>query len=120
MPPIRLDRTSQYTGIAGLEAATLQYQQDLYQGEFPDQVDAMLYETHVAYRAGPFGLRALYAGWDIDEAIEFCARRRPAGGLVRGAVVEDLAAMGGVARYSDWDNQAGSSLDTGYTQWDMG
>ena len=111
-----------YTGIAGLEvAATLQYQQDLYQGEFPDQVDAMLYETHVAYRAGPFGLRALYAGWDIDEAIEFFA---PGADRQEGWYVEPswkISPQWGVfARYSDWDNQAGSSLDTGYTQWDMG
>ena len=24
------------------------------------------------------------------------------------------------ARYSDWDNQAGGSLDTAYSQWDVG
>ena len=24
------------------------------------------------------------------------------------------------ARYSEWDNQAGGNLDTGYSQWDLG
>ena len=111
-----------YTGIAGLEvAASLQYQQDLYQGEYSAEVDAMLYETHVAYRKGPFGLRALYAGWDIDEAIEFFA---PGADRQEGWYVEpswQISPQWGVfARYSDWDNQAGANIDTGYTQWDMG
>ena len=56
-----------YTGMPGLElAATLQYQSDITQ-EGGDATDgALLYETHIVYGRGPFGLRALYAGWDID------------------------------------------------------
>ena len=56
-----------YTGIPGLElAASLQYQSDITQ-EGSDTTDgAILYETHIVYSRGPFGLRALYAGWDID------------------------------------------------------
>lgn len=60
-----------YTGMPGLElAATVQYQSDLAQdhqrGAANDVKDAWLYETHAAFNRGPFGLRALYARWDID------------------------------------------------------
>jgi len=66
-----------YTGMPGLElAASLQYQSDLAQDAPPetdndgnvasDIESAWLYETHVALNRGPFGLRALYARWDID------------------------------------------------------
>ena len=111
-----------YTGVAGLElATTLQYQQDLYQGEFAEDVDAWLFEAHVAWQSGPFGLRALYAGWDIDEGIEFF---KPGADQQEGWYVEPSWRFGsrwGVfARYSEWDNQAGGGGDTEYTQWDVG
>lgn len=56
-----------YTGIPGLElAGSLQYQGDVTQAA-NDGLDAgLLYEAHVVYSSGPFGLRALYAQWDID------------------------------------------------------
>ena len=56
-----------YTGMPGLElAASLQYQSDITQ-EGNDTIDsAVLYEAHVVFNRGPFGLRALYAGWDVD------------------------------------------------------
>jgi len=68
---------AKYTGMPGLElAASLQYQNDLAQDDPPvtdndgsvasDIGSAWLYETHVAFNRGPFGLRALYARWDID------------------------------------------------------
>jgi len=111
-----------YTGVAGLElATTLQYQQDLYQGEFVEDVDAWLFEAHVAWQSGPFGLRALYAGWDIDDGIEFF---RAGADQQEGWYVEPSWRLGskwGVfARYSEWDNQAGGGGDTEYNQWDVG
>jgi len=56
-----------YTGMPGLElAASLQYQSDMTQ-ESDDAIDdGILYEAHVVFNRGPFGLRALYAGWDLD------------------------------------------------------
>ena len=56
-----------YTGMPGLElAASVQYQSDITQ-EGLDTIDsAVLYETHIVLSRGAFGLRALYAGWDID------------------------------------------------------
>lgn len=111
-----------YTGVPGLElAATLQYQGDVYQGALPEKIDAWLFETHVAWRRGPFGLRALYAGWDIDEGIETFAAGadRQEGWFVEPSWRIDER-WGVFARYSDWDNQAGGNVDTGYSQWDVG
>jgi hypothetical protein len=111
-----------YTGIAGLEVgASVQYQQDLYQGDYDQDVDAMLYSAHVAYRNGPFGLRALGATWDIDNAIN---------GIKEGADEQEgwyiepswlvMRDLGVFARYSEWDNQAGGSDSTDINQWDVG
>jgi hypothetical protein len=111
-----------YTGIAGLElGATLQYQQDIYQGDYTQDVDAWLYSAHVAYRNGPFGLRALAATWDIDNAINDIA----AGAATQeGWYVEPswllMRDLGFFTRYSEWDNQADGAGDTEFSQWTLG
>jgi hypothetical protein len=111
-----------YTGIAGLElGATVQYQQDLYQGKYMDDVDAVLYSAHVAYRNGPFGLRALAATWDIDNAINDIklGADEQEGWYVEPSwlVMRDLGIF---ARYSEWDNQARGDGDTEFSEWDIG
>jgi hypothetical protein len=111
-----------YTGIAGLEVgATVQYQQDLYQGNYGQDVDALLYEAHLAYRKGPFGLRALAASWDIDDAINDV---RAGADTQEGWYVEPswllTRKLGAFARYSEWDNQAGGGGDSEYSEWNLG
>lgn len=111
-----------YTGIAGLElGATVQYQQDLYQGDYSQDVDAMLYSAHLTYRNGPFGLRALAATWDIDNAIE---NIKAGADTQEGWYVEPswklMRDLGVFARYSEWDNQAGGAGDTEISEWDVG
>ncbi|HJO12146.1 MAG TPA: porin [Gammaproteobacteria bacterium] len=77
-----------YTGIPGLElGVSLQYQSDMTQDgssrgnigrdgvidvfDNPvDDLDGLLTEAHIVYQQGAFGLRALYAQWDIDSRIE--------------------------------------------------
>lgn len=59
-----------YTGIPGLEiGGSIQHQQDITGGVAGNS--ANLYTGHIDYkhRTG-FGLRALYAGWDMDDVIE--------------------------------------------------
>ena len=61
-----------YTGIPGLELATsLQYQSDITEGSNAPTNEATLLSFHGDYkhRSG-FGLRALYARWDIDNVME--------------------------------------------------
>ncbi len=111
-----------YTGIAGLElGATVQYQQDIYQGDYTQDVDAMLYSAHLSYRNGPFGLRALAASWDIDDAIDNIAAGAD---TQEGWYIEPswmlLRDLGVFARYSEWDNQAGGAGDTQFSEWDVG
>jgi hypothetical protein len=111
-----------YTGIAGLEVgSTVQYQSDLYQGDYTDSVDAWLYTAHVAWRKGPFGLRALAAKWDIDSAINTI---KEGADEQEGWYVEPswelMRNLGIFTRYSEWDNQAGGSGSTDISQWDLG
>jgi len=84
-------------------------------------IPAVLLEAHAAYQYQGFGLRALYARWDIDDAIEEVA----AGADEQtGWYVEPSYRfndhIGLFVRYSDWDNQAGADLDTGRNQIDIG
>jgi hypothetical protein len=115
-----------YTGVRGLElAATLQYQSDVLQSEIQSSgaadVDAVLFEAHANYKAGPFALRALYANWDIDEALNLTksGASEQTGWYVEPSyrLTENLGLF---ARYSQWDNQAADSGDTQYGQTDIG
>ena len=55
-----------FTAIPGLElAGTVFYQNDLVQNETYDQ-SGLLTSIHAVYQKDGFGLRALYAGWDVS------------------------------------------------------
>jgi len=113
---------TKYTGIAGLElGATIQYQAGLGQGNYDEDVDAMLYSAHVVYRNGPFGLRALAAAWDIDDAInEVKAGANEQNGWYIEPSWLVMRDLGVFARYSEWDNLAGSDGETDISEWDVG
>lgn len=117
-----------YTGVAGLElAATLQYQEDIYQDEFvalsgnSEEIDALLYEVHAVYQRGGFNLRALYASWDIDSSIEDvkAGADEQEGWYIEPSYRID-SKWGVFARFSEWDNTGGSSADSQYQQTDIG
>lgn len=62
----------EYTGIPGLEiGGAFQYQDDIVAGAQVAKNSATLLEGHIDYkhRSG-FGLRALYAGWNLDNIIK--------------------------------------------------
>lgn len=112
-----------YTGIAGLElAATINYQEDLLQGLVAgaDEASGLLYETHAAYQAGPFGLRALYAQWDIDGDQAQAAGRDEQKGWYIEPSWRLTPKLGIFTRFSEWDTQAGDSVDTEVEQFDVG
>lgn len=112
-----------YTGIAGLElAATVNYQEDLLQGLVAgaDEASGLLYETHAAYQAGPFGLRALYAQWDIDGDLAEAAGRDEQKGWYVEPSWRLTPKLGIFTRFSEWDTQAGDSADTEVEQFDVG
>ena len=117
-----------YRGIPGLTLGlTLQYQSDLIQGEIINSarnVSAQLFSTHVVYQTGGFGLRGVYAKWDIDEDIELLDAGAVGADVQEGFYIEPAYKLtekfGVFTRYSAWDNNAGDNPDSEYEQVDLG
>ena len=111
-----------YNGIAGLElAATLQYQEDLLQGAGTSAVSATLVETHAVYQLNSFGLRALYAKWNIDNAINLVSTgaEQQSGWYIEPSYRINQS-FGVFVSYGTWDNQAAATTDTKYGEWSLG
>lgn len=106
-----------FTGIAGTElAATFATQDDYTQGQGTKN-SATLIEAHGIYNHGPFGLRALYATWDLEG--KTAGYDEQTGWFVEPSFRVNKQ-FGVFARYNVWDNQAGSDTDTEYSQVDVG
>ncbi len=110
-----------YTGIPGLQlAASVQYQNDITQSSDPLAGSATLFETHAIWNWQSFGLKALYARWDLDGS----GPRSIGADVQKGFYIEPSyrinSAFGVFARYSEWDNQAGDSVDSQRRQTDVG
>ncbi|WP_371376445.1 porin [Thalassotalea aquiviva] len=116
-----------YTGIPGLElAGSLQYQGDITQGgELGDgtQVDeaaATLFTAHAVYQQQNFGLKALYAMWNIDGAeAEELGRDKQLGYYIEPSWRFNNE-FGVFARYTYWDNNDGNSDETDVAQTNVG
>ena len=109
-----------YQGIPGLEVALSgQYQDDLTQG-MGERARAWLWEGHTVFQRGPFGLRALYAQWDIGgDGAKLIGRDEQYGWYVEPSWrINDQ--WGVFARYNRWDNGAGDSMDSKFRQIDVG
>jgi len=111
-----------YTGVPGLElAATVQRQGDMTQSDsFTDDAEGLLTETHLVYNRGPFGLRALYAMWDIDGAEAKALGRDEQEGWFVEPSYRINSSWGLFARRSSWDNEAGAGGDSEFKQTDIG
>lgn len=110
-----------WLGVPGLElSASVQYQDDVTQELDPLAGSAWLFSGHAAWRFGGFGLRALYARWSLDGAgPEAVGADRQEGWYVEPSWRFNEQ-WGVFARYSNWDNLAGSAADTEYAQIDLG
>ena len=113
-----------YAGIPGVKfGLSAQYQQDLAQGLLSETVDATLVSAHMDYERDGFGLRALYARWDlggaapavlgVDEQFGYYIEPSYRFGTEAGDI-------GVFARYSAYDNQANSAFDTEDSFIDLG
>ena len=111
-----------YTGIAGLElAATVQHQGDITQSDGAlDEAEGLLFETHLVYENGPFGLRALYAQWDIDGDEAKALGRDEQDGWYIEPSYKINRSWGLFARHSVWDTEAGGNGDSEFKQLDLG
>jgi len=118
-----------YTAIPGLElAGTINYQDNFCQNQTAGCGSATLYEAHTVYNKDGFGLRALYAWWDIEgTAVKAVGADEQYGYYVEPSYRFDDAIVAGqdigvFARYALWDNQdgSGSATDTEYKQYNFG
>lgn len=110
-----------YTGVPGLEVGLTYHEQtDLSQDNAANTGgEAELYEGHVAYQVAGFGLRALYAKWDIDGLSLGNAAAKQEGFYIEPSykIGEKLGVF---ARYSEWDNAAGDGANSEFTQYNYG
>ena len=116
-----------WTGLAGVEvAATVQYQEDLTQGS-AQETPAVLIEGHIdaqrAFGPGTIGFRALGAVWDLDStAATVLGRDEQYGWYVEPSYRfgTDWGDLGFFAQYAEWDNAAGDSTDSVFSQTRVG
>ncbi|MCB1582788.1 MAG: hypothetical protein KDI92_06975 [Xanthomonadales bacterium] len=115
-----------YNPMPGLQlAATYQRQTDLTQGAL--DVAADLFEINAQYQRDGFGLRALYANWDLDNNVNTVNAARAE---QMGYYIEPSYRFGGAreygvfARYSVYNNNAGDrnaldveQMDIGFNYW---
>lgn len=108
-----------YTAVPGLElAASYQIQSDITQGELG--ADANFLTAHAVYNSGNFGLRALYASWNIDGIEAELIGRDTQEGFYLEPSYRLSEQFGLFARYNAWDNNAGDSDDTEKRQTNVG
>jgi Phosphate-selective porin O and P len=121
-----------YTKIPGLEVGLSgQYQADMTGTADAFDVDATLFEGHIDYKhSNGFGLRALYARWDIDAPTGIVytqnnidgwyvepAYRFEAPGIIPGE-------LGVFTRYAEWDERGRGNVPDGtyvqFESWNIG
>ncbi len=106
-----------WTGIPGLElAATIASIDDYTQGQGTKN-SATLTEAHVIYNKSKFGLRALYASWDLQGKSN--GYNEQTGFYIEPSYKVNKT-VGIFARYNQWDNQVADNIDSEYTQVDIG
>ena len=110
-----------WTGIPGTEiAGSVQYQSDITQGEDSTAGKAWLYELHADLERGPFGLRALYARWDLSgSGPESVGADRQEGFYIEPSYRFNEK-LGIFTRFNQWDNAAGNSSNSEKQQIDVG
>lgn len=110
-----------WSAIPGLElAGTVHYESDITQSADATAGAARLYEAHAVVSKGPFGLRALYASWNLDGNGPRSVGADKQNGWFVEPSYKFSEQWGVFARHSRWDNQAGDSSDSRFSQSDVG
>ncbi|MEW5756689.1 MAG: porin [Pseudomonadota bacterium] len=110
-----------WTGMPGVEiAGSLFYQDDLSQTGTDTLEGGLLTEVHAIVQQGPFGVRALYARWDLDGSGPKAVGADEQFGWYLEPSFRVNGQFGVFARYSAWDTKAGSSADTETKQASIG
>jgi hypothetical protein len=111
-----------YNPIPNLKLSLVgQYQQDVTQSTDPAAGSATLLNANVEYNIGGFGLRALYATWDLDG--NATGPEATGADEQEGFYIEPSYKInqyfGVFTRYNNYDNAA-SQAGNGKEQWDFG
>jgi len=109
-----------YSGLPGVEiAASINHQVDYSQDTLSSVDDATLFEIHTIIEKGNYGLRAMYARWDINgSGPASVGADEQFGWYVEPSYrINDVGLF---TRYSVYDNLANSNADTEIKQWDIG
>lgn len=110
-----------WTGLPGVEiAGAIQHQTDITQGLDATAGSANLYELHGIYTQGPFGLKALYAQWNLDGNGPAAIGADKQNGWYVEPSYKLSEQWGVFARYSLWDNKAGDTVGSKKKQIDTG
>jgi hypothetical protein len=110
-----------WTGMPGIEiAGTVQYQSDMTQGNDSSADDAWLFEAHTDIQRGPYGLRALYARWELNGSGPESVGADEQWGYYIEPSYKLTDSIGIFARYNQWDNRAGNGSDSEKKQYDLG
>jgi hypothetical protein len=110
-----------WRGFPGLEiAATGQYQTNI--NASGEKTPASLFETHLIYHRGPFGLRALYARWDLFSDDARASGKDKQYGYYVEPSFKPWNYLGGFFRFSEWNNSHGDESSGGnrMRQYDVG
>lgn len=111
----------QWRGAAGLSlSAAVQYQDDITQGSDATAGGALLTEVDAVLSQGAMTLKALYANW----ALQGNGPKATGADQQQGWYIEPSyklsPTLGLFARFNQWDNSAGDSIDSEYGQTDIG
>ena len=110
-----------WAGMPGVElAGTVHYQSDITQSVDATAGAATLYEAHAVVNKGAFGLRALYAGWNLDGTGPKAIGADKQNGWDVEPSWKFNEQWGVFARHNSWDNKAGDTADSKFSQVDVG
>lgn len=110
-----------WAGMPGVElAGTLHYQSDFTQSTDVTAGAAILYEAHAVVSKGAFGLRALYADWNLDGSGPKAIGANKQNGWYVEPAWKFSEQWGVFVRHSRWDNKAGDATDSKFSQIDVG
>lgn len=110
-----------WSGVPGVElAGAVQRQTDITQSADATAGAATLYEAHAVANKGAFGLRALYAAWKLDGSGPQAAGANRQNGWYVEPTWKFSEQWGVFARRSSWDNKAGDTADSRYSQTNFG
>lgn len=113
-----------YSGLKGLELGlSYQRQTDLTQGKATiggADEPADLWEAHIAYQLAGFGLRALWAKWDIDGLASSKAAQAEQAGWYVEPSYKITEKLGVFVRYAERDNAMADTADSQFQQWNYG